>query len=280
MRAAEALYSELLEEIRRLGAAGTMHLVAFSGGVDSSLAAQAVHAVYPDSSEAIMALSPSVSGSMKEQAEDIAAGIGIPLRFVRTEEYNDPVYVANDGLACYVCKSSIYDAMKRVEREAAAHPLEVCLYNGSNAEDAEDPTRVGMRAAREHAVLSPLARFTKDEIRSMSRLMGLPNWNHAASPCLRSRLHAGVPATAEHLQRIEQAEEALRRLLQLDDEVNFRVRHFPDDSAMVEIDETLLDTVPLDSCRSVLMRLGFTDVHKRPFRSGAVSIKRTDTSPT
>mgnify|MGYP000293646729 CR=1 FL=1 len=101
MSRAEELYSELLDEIRRLGTAGTVHLVAFSGGVDSSLAAKAVHAVYPGSSEAIMALSPSVSRVMKEQAEDIADRIGIPLRFVRTEEYNDPLYVANEGkLVC------------------------------------------------------------------------------------------------------------------------------------------------------------------------------------
>ena len=255
MNVAESLYNELLDEIRRLGAAGELHLVAFSGGVDSSLAAKAVHAVYPGSSEAIMALSPSVSRVMKEQAEDIADRIGIPLRFVRTEEYNDPLYVANDGQACYICKSSIYEAMKRVEREAADHPQKVCLYNGSNAEDAEDPTRVGMRAAREHAVLSPLARFTKDEIRSMSRLVGLPNWNHAASPCLRSRLQVGVPATPVHLRRIEEAEETLRTLLQLDDQVNFRVRHLPDDSAMVEIDAVLVDSLSLDVCRSVLLSL-------------------------
>ena len=280
MNNAESLYPVFFEDIDRMGAPCAVHLVAFSGGVDSSLAAQAVYEVFPESSEAIMALSPSVSRSMKTQAEDIASKIGIPLRFVHTEEYNDPLYVANDGLACYVCKSSIYEAMKRVEREAAEHPQTVCLYNGSNAEDAEDQTRVGMRAAREHAVLSPLSRFTKDEIRGMSKLVGLPNWNHAASPCLRSRLHAGVPATAAHLQRIEEAEETLRSLLDLADEVNFRVRHFPDDSAMLEIDEELLEGVPLESCRTVLLKLGFTDVRKRAFRSGAVSIAQSDVSPS
>jgi uncharacterized protein (TIGR00268 family) len=263
----------MLLEIENMGSAEGSNLIAFSGGVDSSLVAHAVHAVFPHTSEAVMALSPSVSQSMQRQAQQIVTVIGIPLRFVHTEEFNDPLYVANQGLSCYVCKSSIYAALRRIEEEAGTRKEPVCLYNGSNAEDASDPTRVGMRAASEYAVLSPLARFSKNEIREMSRCVGLPNWNFAASPCLRSRLHAGVPATVDHLKRIERAEETLRTLLQLPEQANFRVRHFPDDSAMIEIDQPLLELVSLERCREALLPMGFLDVKKRAFRSGSVSVE-------
>jgi len=263
------LYNSLLLDIADNGASADRNIVAFSGGVDSTLVAHAVYKVYPDNSEAFMALSPSVSLLMRASAEALARHIGIPLRTVRTEEYLDPQYIANEGMSCYVCKNRIYDAMLVISAEHAEES--VCLYNGTNADDITDLTRVGLRAAREHQVLSPLSRFNKNQIRLMSRHAGLPNWNDAASPCLRSRLHFGVPATEEHLRRIETAEEAVRRTYRIPTACNLRVRHLLDESAMIEVDEEYLDNIDLGQCRPSLMRLGFTDVRKRPFRSGSVS---------
>jgi PP-loop superfamily ATP-utilizing enzyme len=108
-------------------------------------------------------------------------------------------------------------------------------------------------------------------VRLLSCYAGLPNWDAAASPCLRSRIHIGVPATAEHLHRIEAAEDAVRAAYDLASTVNFRVRHLPDDTAMVEIDQTLLDAIDLEQCRDALAALGFRTVDKRAFRSGSVS---------
>ncbi|MFZ1730979.1 MAG: TIGR00268 family protein [Bacteroidota bacterium] len=264
-------YQSLLDEIVREGAAAKLHLVAFSGGVDSSLVAKAVYDAFPETAEAVMALSPSVAASMRESAIALASHIGIPLRFVETSEHLDPTYVANEGMSCYVCKSSIYDAMEAVYADARRLSDRVLLYNGTNADDFSDPTRVGLQAAREHLVLSPLARCSKNNVRELSRFAGLPNWDAAASPCLRSRLHIGVPATAEHLRRIEAAEEAVREAFGLASTVNFRVRHLPDDAAMVEIDQSLLDAIDLGKCRAALAALGFRDVDKRAFRSGSVS---------
>ena len=280
-------YAALLERIEREGRAHALHLVAYSGGVDSSLVAAAVHAVFPQSCEAVMALSPSVSAEMRDQAERVAAHIGIPLRFVTTEEYRDPEYVANEGMACYVCKSHIYDAMSAVAREAAARhgtgsretgdASTVLLYNGNNADDSADPTRVGLRAAREYGVRSPLDTLSKTEIRSLSRHAGLPNWDVAASPCLRSRLQSGVPATPVHLARIEKAESTLREMFGIDPRTNFRVRLVLDGSAMLEIDEGELLSLDLVRCAPVLRELGFAYVQKRPFRSGAVSVSPQST---
>ncbi len=266
-----AAYQSLLHAIAEQGGAARRHLVAFSGGVDSSLVAKAVFDVFPASTEAVMALSPSVAGAMRESAEALAAHIGIPLRFVETREHLDPTYIANEGMSCYVCKSSIYNAMEAVYDEVRDMDEAVLLYNGTNADDFTDPTRVGLQAAREHQVRSPLSRFGKEEVRSLSRHAGLPNWDAAASPCLRSRLQIGVPATAEHLHRIEAAEQAVRQAFDLAATVNFRVRQLPGDAAMVEIDETLIDALDLDRCREALEALGFREIGKRVFRSGSVS---------
>lgn len=264
-----AIYAALVKDIQREGATARHHLIAFSGGVDSALVAKAVHDAFPRHCDAVMALSPSVSKTMQDMASGIAGQIGIPLRFVESREYLDPTYVANDGRSCYICKSNIYVAMEAVYQNATAEGT--LLYNGTNADDLGDPTRVGLQAAREHAVRSPLARFTKEEIRRLSRHVGLPNWNAAASPCLRSRLQIGVPATVEHLRRIESAEEALRTLYDFSDAINFRVRHLPDHVAMVEVEASLLDRIDLGRCRDALLALGFERVEKRAFRSGSVS---------
>ena len=267
----ENSYNNLLERIAREGAGAERHLVAFSGGVDSTLVARAVFDVFPDRSEALMALSPSVATSMRDTAMDLAGRIGIPLRFIESREYLDPVYVANEGLSCYVCKNSIYAAMEAVYASDDARVEGTLLYNGTNAADVGDPTRVGLRAAREHAVRSPLSDLTKEQIRQLLRHAGLPNWNAAASPCLRSRLQIGVPATPEHLRRIEDAEAAVRAAYGFDDTVNFRVRHLDGGTAMVEVDASRLPDIDIATCREALLALGFRSVDLRAFRSGSVS---------
>ncbi len=270
----QTMYQSLLIDIADSGVAMGVNYVAYSGGVDSALVACAVHEIFPENSLAVMALSPSVSLSMRQTAEQVATHIGIPLRFVRTNETNNPEYVANQGMSCYICKTGIYQAMRAVEENVAG--VDIRLFNGTNAEDLADPTRVGLIAAREHAVLSPLSRFTKAEIRQMSKLANLPNWNAAPSPCLRSRLHVGVPATEEHLRRIEAAEEAIRRTFRLRVEHNLRVRHLMDDTAMIEVDEILLSSIDLGQCRPALMALGFSDVRKRAFQTGGVAGQNCD----
>jgi pyridinium-3,5-biscarboxylic acid mononucleotide sulfurtransferase len=264
-----ALYQALLSRIAADGVAGGDNYVAYSGGVDSALVAHAVHTVFPNNSLAIMALSASVSSDMRRSAENLAEHIGIPLRFVQTFETDDPVYVANEGRSCYICKNGIYEAMKAIRGQLPAG--DVRLFNGTNADDLSDPTRVGLVAAREHEVLSPLDTMNKEAVRRVSRHAGLPNWNHAASPCLRSRLHFGVPATDAHLRRIESAEEIVRHTFGIARDSNLRVRHLPGDLAMIEIDADALSTVDPGLCRDALTALGYTDVQIRIFRSGGVA---------
>lgn len=245
--------------------------VAFSGGVDSSVVAQAVKTVYPATAVAMLGVSASLSHEQKQLAIAIARHIGIELRLVETREADIPEYVANSGMSCYHCKAALYETMSSVLESLRSDDVPFVLYNGTNAEDVADPTRVGLKAAEEHHVAAPLVAFGKQEIRAIARHMGLPHWNIAAAPCLRSRLQLGVPATDDNLGRIEEAERTLIRLLKIPPTVNFRVRHLVGGTAMLEVDEEFMDRIDLDSCRPDLLKLGFEQVGKRAFHSGSVS---------
>ena len=129
----------------------------------------------------------------------------------------------------------------------------VILYNGTNADDTKDPTRLGLVAASNFRVLSPLDQITKNEVRLASKYFGLPNWNAAASPCLRSRLAMGVEATEKHLKAVERAEEFVRRVLDLDTSRDVRVRMLAGGKAMVE----LYSLNGSDDVASVLRENGF-----------------------
>ncbi len=265
------------ETIRRTATDRGLNLVAYSGGVDSTLATVVVHRLFPLHTIAVLGVSASVSRTQLEQARNLANKLGFPLEEVTTEEGTLPAYVENTGLSCYHCKQTLYKALEQLgatllrRRDRTRAP--VVLFNGTNRDDLEDPTRVGLAAAREHGVISPLAHLTKEEVRILSRHLGIPNWHVAASPCLRSRLQYGVVATRENLARVEAAEAEVRRLLDLNPEDNLRVRHLAGDVARVELDPPRLPRLEqrFPDVQDALGRLGFKDVTSRPFRSGSLS---------
>jgi uncharacterized protein len=218
------LVDELLERTSLLVSPAGTNLVAFSGGVDSSLVAYLVQSVGGMQSKeiaggrnvAVLGISPAVPKDQIEMAENVASWIGIELIKVYTEEGKDPTYIANKGQACLACKTHLYQALHAVVDTAKSikeNSTEVTLFNGTNADDTLDNTRVGLLAAKKFQVQSPLEFITKDDVRRASRTVGLPNWNHAASPCLRSRLALGVEATTHHLKLIERAEGFVRDYL-------------------------------------------------------------------
>ena len=110
------------------------------------------------------------------------------------------------------------------------------LYNGTNADDLQDPTRLGLIAANDFDVRSPLQSLPKQKVRLIGKHLGLINWDYAASPCLRSRLASGVSATPDRLQHVEDAEEFVRTALQLDVRRSLRVRILSKNRAMIEVD--------------------------------------------
>ena len=255
------------------------HLIAFSGGIDSSLVAALVHQQGRgnESVRAILGISTAVPAEQISLARSIAQHIGIPLQEVETREGSNANYIANQGQACLACKTHLYATLQAIIHHVDNDtPNSISLYNGTNADDLQDPTRLGLIAANRFRVLSPLREITKAQVRLAARHLGLPNWNAAASPCLRSRLALGVEATREHLQLIERAERFVRRELSscLETSTNLRVRLLAQNRACIEVDDKLLDVVRnVDWEDYFVGQLEFASVQTRAFRSGSVAAK-------
>jgi len=182
-------------------------VVAFSGGVDSSLLYAAAWDALGARALGVTACSPSYPEHERRQAAEIAAWLGAPHRFIETSEHEDPAYSANPPNRCYYCKSDLFGALDSL---AKTEGLGVVL-DGSNADDESD-YRPGRTAALELGVRAPLAELGigKDEIRRLSKARGLPNWDQPACACLASRIPYGETITPARLDRIGRTEFALR----------------------------------------------------------------------
>lgn len=264
-----------------------INLLAFSGGVDSSVVAAGLQKVFPLNSRCVIGVSGSLSKSQLELARNVATYIGIPLQEVITNEGNDNEYIRNEGKSCYVCKQNLYQALSAVCDQASlihrqqqlavsgSSSSSLVLFNGTNKDDLQDTSRVGLIAAGEFKVRSPLDEFTKREVRQFAKEFGLPNHDTAASPCLRSRLAFGIPATIDQLRVVELAEEKVKLILQLHDYDNMRVRILGPGNARVELDESILEKSVslLQELAETLGVLGLSTVHFQRFRSGSVAAK-------
>jgi pyridinium-3,5-biscarboxylic acid mononucleotide sulfurtransferase len=197
--------ARLLAMLGELGSAA----VAFSGGIDSTVVAQAAYLALGERAVAVTADSPSVPRAEIAQTKDLARRIGIRHYVVNTEEFKDQNYVKNDAARCYHCKDELYGQMEAMLPELGV--LVIC--SGANLDDLGD-YRPGLTAAKEHAVRHPLqeASFSKADVRALAKLWGLPTWDKPASPCLSSRLAPGVAVTAERTGRVEAAEHYLHDL--------------------------------------------------------------------
>lgn len=182
-------------------------LVAYSGGVDSTLLAFAAHAVLGADCQAVLATSDTYPESEVVEARELAGRLGFRLREVETYELADPSFAANTADRCYHCKVELFGLLTRV---ADVEGLS-CVADGTNADDLADH-RPGRRAAAELRVVSPLAEvgLTKSEIRELARELGLPNWDKPSMACLASRFPYGERITDQGLARVSQAEAALR----------------------------------------------------------------------
>jgi pyridinium-3,5-biscarboxylic acid mononucleotide sulfurtransferase len=184
-------------------------LVAYSGGVDSTLVAKVAQDVLGDRALAITAVSPSLLPEELEDAQIQAATIGIAHQVVMTHEMDNPEYRANPINRCYFCKSELHDTLKPLAQQLG-YPY---VLDGVNADDLQD-YRPGIQAAQERGVRSPLAELgiTKLEVREISEFLGLPWWNKPAQPCLSSRFPYGEEISIDKLQRVGRAEIYLRKL--------------------------------------------------------------------
>lgn len=196
-------------------------LVAFSGGVDSTLVLALAHEVLGKNALGVTAQSASVPDREMKASRELAGEIGARHLVIKTDEMSNPNYRANPANRCYHCKSELYSNLKKIaDQENISHIL-----NGTNTDDLGD-YRPGLDSAREHGVHSPLvaAGFNKQEVRELSRMMELSIWNKPAMACLSSRIPYGQPVTAEKLSMVEQAEDLLLSL----GFKQLRVRHHGD----------------------------------------------------
>jgi uncharacterized protein len=251
-------------------------VVAFSGGVDSTLLLHLAHQALGDRCVALTAVSPSLPLRERREAENLARQIGVAHELVESRELDRTGFTANASNRCYFCKSELFD---HCFEAASRHGFFTVLY-GATRDDLGDH-RPGMAAARERGARAPLleADLGKEEIRDLSRELGLSTWDKPAMACLSSRFPYGTRISAERLGRVERAEEVLHR----EGLRRFRVRYHGE-VARVEADPeawTLLgDPERRARITAGILAAGFRFVtlDLEPFRSGRLNEGATEAS--
>lgn len=253
-------------------------VVAFSGGVDSSLVAALAARTLGDGALAVTAVSPALATGELDGAREVARVIGIKHETITTAELARQEYRRNDRDRCYHCKTELYDRLAALARSRGY----AALLAGANADDAGD-WRPGLRAAAEHRVVNPLleAGVTKVEVRELARALGVPSADKPASPCLASRLPYGTPVDPEALARVDRAERGLKELGYR----VLRVRHY-DDLGKVELGADELERALSPSGQRAVVRAvrnaGYArvEISREPFRSGSLNVVLTRRFPS
>lgn len=183
-------------------------LIAYSGGVDSTLLLAVAHRTLGRNATGIIADSPSLPRASLAEALRVAEGIGASVEVVATTELEDPRYAENPMNRCYFCKAELFARMDQVAKERKFAAI-------AYGENADDPAhlRPGSVAAAEFSVIAPLkeAGLTKADVRALSRKLGLPTADAPAQPCLSSRIPHGTPVTREALDFVERGEAIVRQ---------------------------------------------------------------------
>ncbi len=181
-------------------------LVAYSGGIDSTVVLKIAHEQLGERALGITAVSPTFPEVELTTATQVAKEIGARHEIVQTDQLAVPAFVQNDSSRCFHCKTDLYQLMGSLREPRSIR----WIVDGTNLDDLGDD-RPGIVAARQLGVRSPLveADLSKGEIRTLANTLGLSNWDKPAAACLSSRIPRGTPITIENLRRVERAEEVL-----------------------------------------------------------------------
>lgn len=218
----ESSLKKMLEQLDSL-------LVAYSGGVDSTYLSAVATEILGTKCALVISDTPSLPKDELNEAQEIARKFNWNLYVIRTKEFEDERYLKNDSNRCYYCKSLLFAEMMEFARLNGFSKL-AC---GVTSDDNLDPTRVGHKAIKEFGVLTPLADvgMSKEEVRYLSKLRGLPTADKPSFACLSSRIPKGIPISIEILRKIEEGEKFLKSL----GFRQYRVRHH-ENIARIEID--------------------------------------------
>jgi len=255
----------LESRIFKLGSA----VVAFSGGIDSTLVLAVANKVLGKRVLAVTAKSDSVPERELQAAQELTQALNIKHKIVKTEEMSSPNYLKNPANRCYYCKSELYTKLTTV---ASQYKITNIL-NGINLDDLGDH-RPGITAAKEAGIISPLveSQLNKQDVRNLALEMGLSNWEKPALACLSSRIPYGQPVTSKKLSMVDEAEEIF--LAEGFREV--RVRHYGDMASI----ELLKKEIPslmkkglYEKTIARLKKIGFQKVTIDPegYRSGSLN---------
>ena len=250
-------------------------VVAFSGGVDSTLVAKVCYDTLKDNSMAVTARSETYPDFEFKESQKLAREIGIKHLVVDTSELAIEGFANNPPERCYFCKTELFGNLKQIAKE---HGF-LNVVDGANLDDTQE-FRPGLKASKELNVRSPLkeAGLKKEDIRKVSKLLNLPNWNKPAYACLSSRFPYGQSITEEKISMVSEAETYLRGL----GLIQFRVRHH-ETIARIEIlpkDIHILTNSPArEELTAKFKKIGFTYItlDLEGYRSGSMNETLSET---